>query len=483
MKFASRKAVCLVGAAALSLSFAAALTQTASAGSAGRSAPSTSATKPTIQRLCAKPARPDIMACFALRRLDSLHQKVGPGALPSGYGPADLVSAYKLNTAAGGGQTVAIIDAFASPTMRRDINIYSRRHGLPKIRMRQKIIHGSCDAGCPADLRQGWWGEEALDFDAVHTMAPGARILYVGAPNPGPGLTRSLAWVVDHRAARVVTNSWGSVGEYGVGVQAFEQIFAEAIAEGVGIYFSSGDDGDERDTLGYVAADYPASSPRVTSVGGTTLAVGPLNNYRFELGWGTYLSTKSGKKWTPKPPGEFIYGGGGGTSRFFAEPRYQRGVVPRGLAARYGGRGRVSPDISMLADPTTGLVVGQTQTFPSKKRAYDEARYGGTSLSSPLMAGFMALADQRASFHHGFANPALYRLYGARALHDVKPSRVRIAMVRRAFANGLNKGGGIVTSLRTVGPAGVLRTKRGYDNLTGLGSPRGRDMLRALRRR
>jgi len=405
---------------------------------------------------------------------------------PCGYVPKQIEGAYGVGPAIrhgndGSGETVAIIDAFASPTMRKDINIYSRRHDLPRIRMRQKIIRGSCDVGCPADLRQGWWGEEALDFDAVHTIAPGARILYVGAPNPGPGLTRSLAWVVDHRAARIVTNSWGSLGEYGVDVQAFEQIFAEAMAEGVGIYFSSGDNGDERDTIGYVSPDYPASSPRVISVGGTTLAVGPLNNYRFELGWGTYLSTKSGKKWTPKPPGEFLYGAGGGTSRFFAEPRYQRGVVPRGLAARYGGRGRVSPDISMLGDPTTGLVTGQTQTFPNKKRAYAEARFGGTSLSSPLMAGFMALADQRAGFHHGFANPALYRLFGRRALHDVKPSRVKIAMVRSSFANGVNKGGGITTSLRTVGPAGVLRTRRGYDDLTGLGSPRGRAMLRALK--
>ncbi len=407
---------------------------------------------------------------------------------PCGYVPKQIQGAYGVGAAIrhgndGSGQTVAIIDAFASPTIRRDISIYSRRHGLPPIRMRQKIIRGNCKQNCPAELRQGWWGEETLDFDAVHAMAPGARILYVGAPNPGPGLTRSLAWVVDRRAARIVTNSWGSLGEYGVDVQAFEQIFAEAMAEGIGIYFSSGDSGDERDTLGHVAADYPASSPRVTSVGGTTLAVGPLNNYRFELGWGTYLATKDGKSWSPKPPGDFYYGGGGGTSRFFAEPRYQRGVVPHGLAARYGGRGRVSPDISMVADPTTGLVVGETQTLPNKKRAYDEARYGGTSLSSPLMAGFMALADQRAGHAHGFVNPALYRLDGHRAIRDVRPSRVRIAMVRRIFANGVNKGGGVVTTLRTVGPAGILRTRRGYDDLTGLGSPHGRLMLRALVRR
>ena len=408
--------------------------------------------------------------------------------VPCGYVPKQIQGAYGVGRAIrhgndGGGEKVAVIDAFASPTIRRDLRIYSHRHGLPRLRLRQKAIPGNCKQNCPPSLRQGWWGEETLDLEAVHTMAPRAKVLYVGAPNPGPGLTKSLAWVVDHRAARIVTNSWGSVGEYGVGVQAFEQIFAEAMAEGVGIYFSSGDDGDERDTIGHVSPDYPASSPRVTSVGGTTLAVGPLNNYRFELGWGTYLATKKGKRWTPKPPGDFYYGGGGGTSRFFAEPRYQRGVVPRHLAARYGGRGRVSPDISMVGDPTTGFAVGQTQTLPNKKTTYAEARYGGTSLSSPLMAGFMALADQRAGFAHGFVNPALYRLDGGDALHDVKPPRVKIAMVRNDYTNTINKSGGITTTLRSVGPAGILRTKRGYDNLTGLGSPRGGPLLRALARR
>ena len=125
----------------------------------------------------------------------------------------------------------------------------------------------------------------------------------------------------------------------------------------------------------------------------------------------------------------------------------------------------------------------ETQTFPNGSEAYSEARVGGTSLSSPLFAGFMALADQRAGFAHGFVNPALYATYGSHALRDIRPSRVRIAMVRRDFANGVNGAKGIITTLRTVGPAGSLRTHRGYDNLTGLGSPRGGAMLRALARR
>ena len=408
--------------------------------------------------------------------------------VPCGYEPDQLQGAYGIDEAIragndGSGETVAITDAFASPTIRHDANLYSLRHGLPPVRLRQKIISGHCKRNCPIPLRQGWFGEETLDVEAVHTMAPGAKILYVGAPNPGPGLVRALSWVVDHHAASIVTNSWGDLGEQDRAFQALEQTFSEAIAEGIGLYFSSGDNGDELDTIGFVSADYPGSSPHVTSVGGTTLAVGPLDNYSFELGWGTYRAEKTGDRWSPRPPGPFLYGGGGGTSRLFTEPRYQYGVVPRTLAGRYGGRGRVSPDISLDGDPTTGMLVGETQTFPSGRTAYSESRAGGTSLSSPLFAGFMALADQRAGFDHGFVNPALYSLYRSHALHDIRPPRVRIALVRRDFANGANRGDGFITTLRTVGPAGSLRTDRGYDNLTGLGSPRGGAMLRALARR
>ena len=158
--------------------------------------------------------------------------------------------------------------------------------------------------------------------------------------------------------------------------------------------------------------------------------------------------------------------------------------MPHGLAARYGGHNRVIPDISMDGDPTTGMLVGETEQFPNGKIAYVESRAGGTSLSSPLFAGFMALADQRAGFHHGFVNPALYSLYRTNAIRDIRPSRVKFAMVRRDYTNGVNTRDGITVTLRTaVRRVGTLRTRRGYDNLTGLGSPNGSLLLRALAHR
>jgi subtilase family serine protease len=250
----------------------------------------------------------------------------------------------------------------------------------------------------------------------------------------------------------------------------------------MGLYFSSGDNGDEQATLGHTSADFPGSSPDVTAVGGTTLGVGPSNNYRFEVGWGTMATGQARNTWSPKPPGDFLYGSGGGTSRLFGEPGYQRTVVPTSLAHRYGGVGRVVPDISMDGDPNSGMLVGETQTFPSGAVRYGEYRIGGTSLSSPLFAGYMAVADQRAGFHHGFVNPALYRLSGTQAIRDIRPSPTQIAVVRNDFNNGVNASGGITTTLRSADLDGTLHTTRGYDDVTGLGAPGASRLLKALGR-
>ncbi len=403
-----------------------------------------------------------------------------------GYRPAQLRGAYGLNRPAvekddGSGQKVAILDAFAAPTMNADVQEYSRRHGLPPAKFSQKVFHG-CKVACDPGNQQGWYGEETLDVEAVHTMAPGAHIKYIGAADPGPGLTKALAYAVDHKVAAIATNSYGYAGEDipKPVIQTQQQIFQQAVSEGMGLYFSSGDDGDEKATLGHTSADFPASSPDVTAVGGTTLGVGPTNNYRFEVGWGTMVTGQAGNRWSPRPPGDFLYGSGGGTSRLFGEPGYQRKVVPSSLARRYGGVGRVVPDISMDGDPNSGILVGETQAFPGGVVRYGEYRIGGTSLSSPLIAGYMAVADQRAGFDHGFVNPALYRLSGTRAIRDVRPSPTQIAVVRNDFNNGVDKTDGVSTTLRSADLDGTLHTTKGYDDVTGLGGPGAARLLKAL---
>ncbi len=130
----------------------------------------------------------------------------------------------------------------------------------------------------------------------------------------------------------------------------------------------------------------------------------------------------------------------------------------------------------MLGDPSTGMLVGQTQTFPEGV-SYDEYRIGGTSLSSPLFAGVMALADDAGHVRHGFINPTIYRrLAGTSAITDVK--HVKGAVVRVDYLNGVDASDGTVNSVRSFDFQGLaIKTRPGYDDVTGLGVPNGMQFL------
>jgi subtilase family serine protease len=157
-----------------------------------------------------------------------------------------------------------------------------------------------------------------------------------------------------------------------------------------------------------------------------------------------------------------LYGAGGGVSRLFDEPAYQ-------LSAGLNLSGRGVPDVAALADPQMGLLVGQTQTFPDGTH-YDEYRIGGTSLASPIFAGLMALADQKAGHPHGFANPLFYA--NPSAFYDVLS--VKTAVARRNYVNGVDATNGTADFLRTFDDysgSPTQHTNTGWDNVTGLGTP------------
>src|SRR5258708_30716184 len=148
-------------------------------------------------------------------------------------------------------------------------------------------------------------------------MAPGAHIVYVGAPNNYQDLDAALTHGVDRHLASIVTTSYGFPTEalppgY---IKPYNDTILQGVATGIGIYFSSGDNSDESLTVGYRTADWPASSPWVTAVGGTSLAVGATNNYLFETGWGTTTSSWTGSAWSPTPPGSWLYGAGRAVSQ------------------------------------------------------------------------------------------------------------------------------------------------------------------------
>lgn len=405
----------------------------------------------------------------------------GAGTLPyapCGYTPAQIKGAYGISGYDGNGQTVAIIDAYAAPTILQDVNQWSVNRGLATMQgsqFTQVVAPGTFhhpERGQKQDP-QGWYGEETLDVEAVHGMAPAANIIFVGAPNNFQDLDAALNHVVDRGLAHIVSNSYGFNTELvppGF-LKPVQDTILQGVVEGIGIYFSSGDNSDESLVEGFVTTDWPASSPWVTAVGGTSLAVGASNNYMFETGWGSTTSSWTGSAWKPAAPGSWLYGAGGGVSRLFAEPSYQVGVVPNSVFAAQGRTGRAVPDVSAVGDPNTGYIVGETQTFLDGSVKYDEYRIGGTSLSCPLIAGIMALADQAAGHPHGFANPAFYSLAGSAAYIDIVSPASTVAVVRTNFNNGEDASAGLSYRLRTMNQTLSLLTTPGYDDVTGLGTP------------
>jgi subtilase family serine protease len=453
---------------------------------------------------------------------------------PCGYKPAQLQGAYNVGGAIAGGNdgsgvTVAITDAYVSPTLYGDAVEYANRNqGSQPWRRGQfkELIRRpfSKTEECEAP---GWSGEQTLDVEAVHAMAPGAKVLYVGGKNCTVDLYNAVQEVVDGHLADIVTNSWSNgpeeeEAETEESREAFNHVLLMAAGTGVGVQFSSGDEGDNFIVSGSQQPSFPGTSPYATAIGGTSVKIGAGDERLGEVGWSTGISVLCTEElaelegcepsevgqWEPEAPGEYDYGGGGGTTNQYAEPWYQEPVVPAELAARAGTGvpNRVVPDISMEGDPSTGMLVGETQKF-ADGTYYDEYRIGGTSLSSPLFAGLMADADQAAGGSLGFVNPLLYHLdsegQGSSAFFDVLPAGDQ-AVVRNDYLNEENASEGVLTSARILGMEGAteffcpqeneetgecevpieeapesLTAAPGYDSMTGIGSP-GDEFIAAL---
>ncbi|KYH44608.1 hypothetical protein AZH51_08390 [Branchiibius sp. NY16-3462-2] len=395
-----------------------------------------------------------------------------------GYDAKQLRSGYNLNTwnslgVNGSGQTVAITDAYASPTIVSDTNALAAQSGEPALGagQYQQIVPSTFYDEEACGGPSGWQGEQSLDVQAVHSLAPKTNILYVGGSNCGGGLDIALSTIIDRKLATVVSNSWGDVGEdVPAEVLAGEQnIFVQAAGEGIGLYFSSGDNGDEAAALGTAEPDFPASDPFVTSVGGTSMGIDKKGKLAVETGWGTayqrILDNADGtSSYAGALPGAFGGGAGGGVSTLFAEPAYQKGVVPNSLS---GGK-RVSPDVSALADPYTGFQIGISPITDDGTLAtadYENETYGGTSLASPLTAAMVALSQQLTHGSVGFANPTLYTLdrFLPGSFRDVKPSSTPVAVEYTSASSGHR-------FLITMDKDTSLTTTAGYDDVTGMGA-------------
>jgi len=425
-----------------------------------------------------------------------------------GYTPSQFRSAYHLSGGSDGtGVTVAIVDAYASPTLFDDAKQYASlndpSHPLAASQF-SEVLAKRFDL---SDLcgPSGWYGEQTLDVEAVHATAPGAHILFGGAENCAQGdLNAMVRNIVDHHLANVITNSYGDPAGDVLDTEsvrsATDNTLLMAAGTGISVLFSSGDWEDNYPLVGTAAPTYPASSPWATGIGGTSLKINEAGQRFGELGWSTARSFLCNSTYvqlggctdaqlgTWQPIDLSLDGGsGGGTSFVYPQPAYQAGVVPTSLSHANGSEPmRVEPDISMDADPATGMLVGETQTFPNGV-FYDQYRIGGTSLASPLMAGVIARADGAAGHPLGFLNPSLYALYGhSGSLFDILPAGKQ-DQSRADFANSLTEGDGFLYSTRIIDYEGPeqfcstdshcetrpfgLHTAPGYDNMTGLGSP------------
>ncbi|WP_431220211.1 S53 family peptidase [Leifsonia xyli] len=397
-----------------------------------------------------------------------------------GYTPQQLRSAYGLDALAakgvnGTGQTVAIIDAYASPSILKDVNSYSQQNGEPGLTNSsyQQLVPPPSQFTDQELCQQpsGWQGEQTLDVESVHAVAPGARILYVGGTDCSGGLDIAMSKILDNKLANIVSNSYGNVGEAVPAdvIQGEVNLQLQAAGEGIGLYFSSGDNGDEVANLGYASPDFPASSPWVTSVGGTSTGIDKNGKLAWETGWGDQFDqiVKNADGTlsyaVPLPGTRFVGGAGGGVSAVFAQPDYQRGIVPAALAQ---GK-RVSPDVAALADPYTGFSIGIRPIVDDTTLAtgdYINETYGGTSLASPIVAAQIAIVQQATRSTIGFANPTLYGVKRIlpNAFRDVMPQNPPQALVYTSRISGN-------TYLVTLDQDTSLKTAKGYDDVTGLG--------------
>ncbi|GLY40503.1 serine protease [Amycolatopsis sp. NBRC 101858] len=397
---------------------------------------------------------------------------------PCGYTPRQVRDAYGITGTGltGKGVTVGIISIGNEVNALPDANRFAAEHGEPV------FAPGRFTAYVPADAApEEGSGEFAMDVQAAHAIAPQANIAFVvGSRAPyGDAVLDSVAQIVDRHLADVVSGSIivGFTPGYAPdALVAYERAFQEGAVEGITFTFASGDSGGGDLGDGVRTVEYPASSPWVTAVGGTTLAIGPGNSHRWEIGWATDETSLSadGTSWDPAPPGYQGKASGGGTSTVFPQPFYQRGVVPTAFAG--APPMRTVPDVAALADPDLCLLVGETDYNLDGSLSYKVGNGGGTSLSSPAFAGVEALLVQEHG-PLGLANPALYARPRS-AYHAIAdnpagtPDTVAFAVVSHGFVDLITPGQYADASL-TYAP--------GYDTVTGLGSPT-RQLIESFRR-
>jgi kumamolisin len=325
------------------------------------------------------------------------------------------------------------------------LNIYFEKVlGSTTPRITDVVIQGPGNDPGPETKASGERGDSTdevmLDMCVVGSVAPGAHIFMYFTEFTTQGWVDALhTAVTDDNQISVISISYGNPEDdpqgawTPMGINLVNQVFQAAIAQGITICCASGDDGSLDDERTGAHVDFPASSPFVLGVGGTRLVANSSNDptsMTDETVWNE-LSQGGGA-------------GGGGISSVFPKPEYQNGVTVPPSADPPHKIGRGVPDVSALADPETGVAV-----MHINGKQLDPV--GGTSASAPLWAALIARINQGLQARCGFLNPLLYTKFAKGVLRDI-----------------------------TVGNNGAYEAGPGWDACTGLGSPQGQNLLKAL---
>jgi subtilase family serine protease len=339
------------------------------------------------------------------------------------YNPAQIQQAYGLAALyakgiTGRGRTIVIVDPYGSPTIRGDLHAFDSSEGLsdpPALKVIQPA--GRVPRYNPNSSGMvGWATETTLDVEWAHAVAPGANILLSETPGGGNSggvdMTQIITaekYVVKHHLGDVISQSFAAT-EQAIGsaadVASLRGAYTAANAARITVLAGAGDSGaaglrqDQRDFYPYPVTAWPASDPLVTAVGGTRLNLDENGNRTSaDTAWNdTYSQTAN--ELVNGNSGPNPLAGGGGKSVIFPRPAYQAAV------ARVTGNHRGVPDISM-SGACTGTV-NVYQSFGGQQAGW--YALCGTSESTPLFAGVVALAAQAAGHPLGLINPALYRL-------------------------------------------------------------------------
>ena len=344
---------------------------------------------------------------------------VGPGFNPLTfckgfvcYAPQYLTSAYNYPSSLNGkGETIVIVDAYGSPTIVNDLALFDSAFGIPAPPSFTIICP---QGGCPTPTYNslnplgpfGWSIETSLDVEYSHAMAPGANIvLDVASSSSGNAINVAEAKVIPMFPGAIMSQSFG-IPEYLVHnnnaqILQAEHNYQTAIADGWTVFASAGDSG-ATNGISTPNANFPASDPLVTSVGGTQ-----GNPYSAGLAAGSCPAT--GDCAPSGYGGEAVWNehafsaaGGGAPSLLFPTPSFQSGL---GLTSRS------TPDVSYNAAVNGGVLVAWS-ACPACIGASGPIFFivGGTSAGSPQWAAIAALADQAAGHALGDLNPAIYAI-------------------------------------------------------------------------